>query len=680
MRKTFFTVAIILLLARASHSAMAQTTAAKSLFDPARHMHVSEVRPGMKGFGLSVFSGSKIDKFDVEVIDVIKNFNTAHDVVLIRCKGDFLEHTGAIAGMSGSPIYLIDDAGNARMIGAFAYGWSLDKDPIAGVQPIEYMLDLPGNENNKSQDAANSGGVSSNKSGNQSAGGRWKLDEILGPPGHPRSIISLNSAGDSPGAIRLTDIASNRMGGPAELLPLATPLMVGGMSQRGMETFRKIFAGTGLVPMQAGSGSATTNPSSGAAVTEPGGVLAVPLLTGDMDASAIGTVTEVLGNRVFGFGHPFFGEGTISLPFGTGNIDTIVPLLSTSFKLGSFSQSIGELTTDQSVGISGFQGRTAPMAAIDVHVIYDDKTVDRTYHFLAVLHPKLTPAIVAAALSAALTSERELPTEFQTIDYQIETKFADGQSLAVSNLSVNSGAAEMANDALLPVVAMSSNPFKHVSISSVSATLHVSSEARIGQIQSVLVPRLKYEPGETLKAFVSYEPFRAAETSMPVELELPHDLPDGTYHLIVSDWQKFLNDERVASAFKFSADNINDVFSLVKYATSLRRDALYLRLVRKSDGVAVGRTALPQLPASQRQVLMDSGRSDITPFVSSTTKVIPTPLVMQGDANFDITIERKEKVAANPQQAQPQPQTPAQQSPNPGRGGAINPSQSVGNP
>ena len=29
------------------------------------------------------------------------------------------------------------------MIGAFAYGWPLTKDPIAGVQPIEYMLDLP---------------------------------------------------------------------------------------------------------------------------------------------------------------------------------------------------------------------------------------------------------------------------------------------------------------------------------------------------------------------------------------------------------------------------------------------------------------------------------------------------------------------------------------------------------
>src|SRR5882757_9700821 len=78
-------------------------------FDPARHMRVSEVRAGMKGYGLSVFSGTKIEKFDVEVIDVLHNFNPTYDVVLIRATGQNLEHTGAVAGMSGSPIYLKDD-------------------------------------------------------------------------------------------------------------------------------------------------------------------------------------------------------------------------------------------------------------------------------------------------------------------------------------------------------------------------------------------------------------------------------------------------------------------------------------------------------------------------------------------------------------------------------------------
>src|SRR4051794_35990440 len=116
--------------------------APKSAFDPARHMRVSEVREGMTGYGLSVFKGTKIDRFDVKVVSILKNFNPKYDVILIDCKGANLEHTGAIAGMSGSPIYLKDDQGKERMIGAFAYGWPMMKDPLAGVQPIEYMLGI----------------------------------------------------------------------------------------------------------------------------------------------------------------------------------------------------------------------------------------------------------------------------------------------------------------------------------------------------------------------------------------------------------------------------------------------------------------------------------------------------------------------------------------------------------
>ena len=129
--------------ARAEAPVLRQTPA-PALFDPARHMRVSEVRAGMSGYGLSVFQGAKIEKFEIEVISILRNFNPQDDVVLIRCKGDFLEHAGSIAGMSGSPIYLHDAQGRDRIIGAFAYGWPLTKDPVAGVQPIEYMLALPG--------------------------------------------------------------------------------------------------------------------------------------------------------------------------------------------------------------------------------------------------------------------------------------------------------------------------------------------------------------------------------------------------------------------------------------------------------------------------------------------------------------------------------------------------------
>jgi hypothetical protein len=77
--------------APAGDSAQPQPPA--TMFDPARHMRVSEVKPGMTGHGLSVFSGTKVERFDVEVISVLRNFNPKADVILIRCRGQNLEHT-----------------------------------------------------------------------------------------------------------------------------------------------------------------------------------------------------------------------------------------------------------------------------------------------------------------------------------------------------------------------------------------------------------------------------------------------------------------------------------------------------------------------------------------------------------------------------------------------------------
>ena len=134
---------VICLLASLACSRVWGADALPPLFDPARHMRVDEVREGMKGYGLTVYQGTKIERFDVEVVSILHNFNPKYDVVLIRCTGEKMKLFGPVGGMSGSPVFLKDDQGRERMIGAFAYGWPLMKEPLAGVQPIQYMLTLP---------------------------------------------------------------------------------------------------------------------------------------------------------------------------------------------------------------------------------------------------------------------------------------------------------------------------------------------------------------------------------------------------------------------------------------------------------------------------------------------------------------------------------------------------------
>ena len=68
-------------------------------------MQVADIKPGMKGYGLTVFRGDEPERFDVEVIGVLHNFRPDQDLVLIRRRIRCWT-TRSVGGMSGSPIFL----------------------------------------------------------------------------------------------------------------------------------------------------------------------------------------------------------------------------------------------------------------------------------------------------------------------------------------------------------------------------------------------------------------------------------------------------------------------------------------------------------------------------------------------------------------------------------------------
>src|SRR3954464_9758639 len=102
-----------------------------------KFMTVDEIKPGMKGFGKTVFQGTKIEQFDVELLGVLKNFAPKQDMILARLSGGPLARTGVIAGMSGSPVYI-----DGKLLGAVAFSFPYSTEPIAGTQPIQQMMDL----------------------------------------------------------------------------------------------------------------------------------------------------------------------------------------------------------------------------------------------------------------------------------------------------------------------------------------------------------------------------------------------------------------------------------------------------------------------------------------------------------------------------------------------------------
>ena len=65
---------------------------------------VDQVQPGMQGYAYTIFAGDQVEKFDLEVIGVMPNFlGPKQSIILVQLKGPKVEHTGVVAGMSGSP-------------------------------------------------------------------------------------------------------------------------------------------------------------------------------------------------------------------------------------------------------------------------------------------------------------------------------------------------------------------------------------------------------------------------------------------------------------------------------------------------------------------------------------------------------------------------------------------------
>ncbi len=609
------------------------------LFDPARHMRVSEVKEGMKGYGLSVFKGNKIERFEVEVLSVLRNFNPKDHVVLVKLKGANLEHTGAIAGMSGSPVFLKDDQGRERMIGAFAFGWPLMKEPMGGVQPIEYMLTMKTEPTSIAakpralNDRTNQ--VPPAKQGQL----RWSVEQTMPVPwkkGAPKAypLAGWRSSQVNP----LLGKANDAM----RMVPLATPLMATGLPPRVFDQFEPILKGYGLLPLQ--TGGAGTKEAAGSVIPlHPGSAIAVPLMTGDMDLSVMGTCTEVLGDRIMGFGHSFLNEGDILLPLSSGYIHGVIPNLQTSFKLGAAATPLGVLVSDQYCGVAGKIGPTSPSVPMEIRCVYADGSVDQTFRFNLALHPRLTATLAAMALAASTTSMRDLP-QYHTLDYDLAMEFANGQSLRLNNRSTSTGTAELYMLVGTPIMAAADNPFERVAVKKLTGTVRVLAEARQADILSVSLPKSKFKPGEKIRALVRYRPFLQREMPLPVEFDLPRNLPDGTYQFVVSDWQQHLVLEEATKPFRFTASTAPEVFDVMRELLQTKHNALYLRLIKQTDGIAIGRAAMEALPSSRRKVMMGAGLSNMTTFASSTLKVVPTEHVMSGEATFALTIDRELKV------------------------------------
>lgn len=622
--------------------------ASAGTIDHSRYMFVDEIRPGMKGYGKTVLSGTEIQIFEVEIISIMRNaWNARQDVILVRCSGLNLEHSGIIGGMSGSPCYIEDEQGRARMIGAVAFGWMFNKDPICGVQPIEQMLDVlkvrdPAVDGPASSPTKGADGSNATPPADGRFGGKVSLSEIAG-----RSMRELLPE-DSRFAIFNESIrkgmARRAATDPADRLgPLMTPVMMSGVRPETISRLREPFASRGLTPVTSGAAGAIPGlvDDAGAVKLEPGSAICVPLLTGDLQIEALGTCTEVVDDRVLGFGHAFFGEGSVKLPMATGMVHTVIPSVMRSNKVGASLQTVGTLWGDESTAISGSVGSRVDMIPMEVEVI--DVRGERTYRYNLVQEWFFTPMLLSVAAQESMFSHNA-PPRFHTVRYTVETEYKGLGSFLTENISSQDQGFSAVVDAMLPVRMMLNSPFGEAELERARLKIRIEEGASTGTLVDMLIPKTKYKPGETIvfKTRWHHERQKPVFSDAQYTFTLPEDLPDGTYGIIVGPAATRVRALQAEKPHLFDTRSLEEILEGLNMIGSFRQDRLYISMAKPGEGVAYRKLEMPDLPSHRRKILLQNKPSDMHVFTEAHVEEHPLDFVPRGQRTFMIEVQRRE--------------------------------------
>lgn len=606
-----------------SHQADTSVRPAGVTPKPGSCWQVEDVKPGQKGYGLTVMRGTRVERFSAEVIGVLKNTSPGRDMVLCRLAGLDLERSGIIAGMSGSPVYI-----DNKLLGAVAFGWAYGKDPIAGITPFSQMQSWSETYERRDQPEQNKA---------RRVGTRHPLPTPLKLGDRSYDAVSVAQDVDE----------DNEEG--LWLRPLRTPLVASGMSANALRQLKGATRGLGLVPLQGGAATATIAAATKSVNLEPGGPLSVALIRGDFDLSGIGTVTHIEGQRVYGWGHPFMSMGGCEFPLMTGWIHTIYPRQSISFKMGSPLREVGVINADVSTCIAGWLGKKADMMPLKMTVSTGPETPPHVFNVEMVRQKNLLASLVFTSMVNSIDMEGELPEEM-TADLSARIHLENGEPLEVkdtfSGFSGGRAGSALYGHIASMVSLLANNPYKPIRISRIESETRVEPGRKSADIEAVELESEVYQPGETLRARVHLRPWKGELKTVRVTLKLPHDLPEGSYSASVGDDLSAVRSDLRDRPALGSPQNAEQVLAGVRHLTTARRTSIAVRLALGTTGVALEGKELPDLPESMVKLLGSGRRSGSQSIRSSITERTTTPWVIQGQESVSFKVTRNKKVTA----------------------------------
>ena len=582
---------------------------------------LEDLRPGMKGVARTVFSGSDAQEFGVEILGVLPGFpGPRQSAIIAKLSGTNVDRTGVFAGMSGSPVYI-----DGKIVGAIAFSFPFAKEPIAGITPIKQMIDLfnKGSENDNPK-AKEPRPVSFA----QLASVDWK-------PNLPKPAVS--------GAPLLAPVSAGSPLLPLlgqQMVPIATPLVFGGISQESLSMFAPQLMASGLLPVSGVGGSAAITPLAevNANTFPPGSSISVQLVRGDYSLAAAGTVTLRDGDRIYAFGHPFLSLGASDMPMTESSVVTVIPNANNSFKLSVPGRMVGSISQDRASGIFGLLGTSPKMIPVKVN-LHTSRDRKETYSYEVVNDAFLTPLLLNITVFNTITSsERALGDS--TISVEGEIRVKGQEPITVDRrFSANNSALLAAGSIAAPVGALLTSGFDDVQVDGITLDISSSETKYAGTLERITLDRTEVQRGEKVEvqAYVRTESGKQFVQRIP--LQIPDDAGLGQLLVFVGDGGA-LQEGSAAKAFVPT-----DLSQLVRAINTIKKsDRLYVKLFRITPGAVIGTSELPNLPPSVVATLnSDRTSGGYTPTVLSPVfemELPPAEFVISGQQLIAIDVVR----------------------------------------
>ena len=541
---------------------------------------VEEIHAGMRGYGLSVFKGTLPERFEVEVLGVLRNQKPDGSYILARLSGQHLEESGVVAGMSGSPVYL-----DGRLAGAVAFSWQFAKEPIAGITPIAAMRAI-------------GGGAPSSASGAASG-------EASG------------AASERGAAVDLAEIAAARIA--AERLPQELARFARAVSNDGRSALLWGASGFGestrgllarLLPSAEASLAALGGGESAAIDSDlgPGSSVAALFVDGDLRLAATGTVTDRIGDRILAFGHSAVGVSEISMPLAAAEVVTVMPSALASFKLGNSGPAVGRFERDHPYGAVGRFGAVARTVPLVVRVL---GPVERRFDLRLAEMPQFLPALAAIGCLGAWDVAAGT-SGVRSVDLALRVTLAGPPQrppLALEQSFEADDAPAAAVGYLMSVLAyLVRNEFAPLAVTAIEVDVRLSSEPRAATLTFARPSRTRIAPGEALDLQIDARGWRGENLRWSERIVVPSGLPDGRYSLLVGDGAS-IDGARMSLA----PAPPTRIEQAIEFLRSLHSTSdLVVLGVLAGPGLSTGGEVLPRLPGSMRSIWGAMGSKSAT--------------------------------------------------------------------